>query len=184
MKIYTLKIVLRGISPLIWRRLRVPGTLSLAQLHYVIQTLYGWDDENLHQFHIYGKDYGINYEGGLGYSDNAYQVYLDDFAFDAGDKLSYEYNFFDHWIHDIRIEDIEESVENRELVYCMKGSGMPGANPSDEIKLMAKFLKLIADNKKPTMRQELSDLMEQLNAIRFNRQLINRQLNELTSDHL
>lgn len=96
MKIYTLKIVLRGISPLVWRRLKVPRRTSLAQLHYVIQTIYGWDDENLHQFHIYGKDYGINYDGGLGYSDNAHKVYLDDFAFDEGDKFSYEYNFFEH----------------------------------------------------------------------------------------
>jgi hypothetical protein len=126
MMIYTLKIVLRGISPMIWRRLRVPGSTSLAQLHYVIQTIYGWDDDNLHQFHIYGKDYGINYDGGLGYSDNAHKVYLDDFAFDAGDKFSYEYNFFEHWMHDIRVEKIEKSIEHIEFVYCTKGSGMPG----------------------------------------------------------
>ena len=90
MKIYTLKIVLRGISPMIWRRIRVPGATSLADLHYVIQTIYGWDDEHLHQFHIYGKDYGINYDGGLGYSDNAHKVYLDDFAFDADETKAEE----------------------------------------------------------------------------------------------
>ncbi|MCW8400477.1 plasmid pRiA4b ORF-3 family protein [Legionella sp. PATHC038] len=143
MKIYTLRIVLRGISPLVWRRIKVPGSTSLAQLHYVIQTIYGWDDENLHQFHIYGKDYGINYEGGLGYSDNAYRVYLDDFAFDSGDKFNYEYNFFEHWIHDIRIEKVAESTDNVELIYCTKGSGMPGADKSDEMKILAKVLKLL-----------------------------------------
>ena len=148
MKVYTLRIVLRGISPMIWRRVKIPGSTSLADLHYVIQTIYGWDDENLHQFHIYGKDYGINYDGGLGYSDNAHKVYLDDFAFDAGDKFSYEYNFFEHWMHDIRVEKIEESVENGGLVYCTKGSGMFGANKSDEIKLMAKLLNLLLILKK------------------------------------
>ncbi|STX33473.1 Plasmid pRiA4b ORF-3-like protein [Legionella cincinnatiensis] len=33
--------------------MRVPG--SLADLHYVIQTIYEWDNEQLHQFHIYGR---------------------------------------------------------------------------------------------------------------------------------
>lgn len=184
MKIYTLRIVLRGISPMIWRRVEVPGRTSLAQLHYVIQTIYGGDDENLHQFHIYGKDYGINYDGGLGYSDNAHKMYLDNFVFDAGDKFSYEYNFFEHWMHDIRVEKIEESIKNNDLFYCTKGSGMFGADKSDEIKLMAKLIKLIIDNKKSTSRQELSDLIDKLNAIRFNRKLINKQLNELKSNHL
>jgi hypothetical protein len=137
MKIYTLKIVLRGISPMIWRRLRVPGNTSLAELHYIIQIIYGWDNENLHQFHIYGKDYGINYEGGLGYSDNVHKVYLDDFLFDVGDKFSYEYNFFEHWMHDIRVEKIEESIKGSALVYCTRGSRMFGASKSDETKLMA-----------------------------------------------
>nr|WP_252120253.1 MULTISPECIES: plasmid pRiA4b ORF-3 family protein [Yersiniaceae] len=36
------------------------------------------------------------------------RVVIDDFAFDAGDRFTYEYNFFEHWIHDIRIEAIQE----------------------------------------------------------------------------
>lgn len=132
MKIYTLKIVLCGISPMIWRRLKFPGTISLAQLHYVIQNIYGWDGENLHQFHIYGMGYGINYDGGLGYSDNAHKVWLDEFGFDVGDRFSYEYNFFEHWLHDIRVETIEESIETIACTYCTKGNGMPGLSISIE----------------------------------------------------
>lgn len=119
---------------MIWRRLKIPGSTSLADLHYIIQSIYRWDDEHLHQFHIYGKDYGINYDGGLGYSDNAHKVYLDNFAFDVGDKFSYEYNFFKHLMHDIRVENIEESTITIESVSCTKGSGMPGADKLDEIK--------------------------------------------------
>lgn len=169
---------------MIWRRIKIPGSTSLASLHYIIQTIYAWDDENLHQFHIYGKDYGINYEGGLGYSDNVHKVYLDDFLFDVGDKFSYEYNFFDHLMHDIRVENIEESTTTNESVRCIKGSGMPDVDKHDEIKIMAKLLKLIIDNKPSTTRQDLSVLIDKLNAIRFNRKLINKKLNELNSDHL
>jgi hypothetical protein len=43
-------ITLRGIRPPIWRRVQVPGTLSLAALHDVIQRVFGWTDSHLHQF--------------------------------------------------------------------------------------------------------------------------------------
>ena len=44
----------------IGRRLRIPGSTSLADLHHMIQIVNGWDDDHLHCFHIYGKDYGVN----------------------------------------------------------------------------------------------------------------------------
>ena len=40
--IYQLRIVLRGISPLIWRRLLVRGDTTLAQLHLMLQILFDW----------------------------------------------------------------------------------------------------------------------------------------------
>ena len=44
MKTYLIKVALRGISPMIWRRLRIQGNTSLADLHYIIQIAMGWDD--------------------------------------------------------------------------------------------------------------------------------------------
>lgn len=46
---------------MIWRRLQIPGCISLAELHQIIQIIFGWDNDYLHRFHIYGKDYGIAY---------------------------------------------------------------------------------------------------------------------------
>jgi hypothetical protein len=54
--IYQLKIVLTGISPMIWRRLLVRSSTTIAELHYIIQIAMGWEDEHLNRFHIYGKD--------------------------------------------------------------------------------------------------------------------------------
>lgn len=71
MNIYFIKVVLRGVSPMIWRRLRISGNTSLAILHDIIQCVYGWDGFHLHQFHIHGKDHGINYIGAICYPDNA-----------------------------------------------------------------------------------------------------------------
>jgi Plasmid pRiA4b ORF-3-like protein len=93
---YFIRVALRGISPMIWRRLRVRGNMSLADLHHIIQIAMGWDNEYLHCFHVYGEDYGIAYEGGMSFSHNARQVFVDDFDFDAGDRFTYTYNFTKH----------------------------------------------------------------------------------------
>ncbi len=66
MTFFDFKVALRGTSPMIWCRLRLAGTTTLADLHYVIQIVMGWDDDHLHCFQIFGKDYAIAYEGGLG----------------------------------------------------------------------------------------------------------------------
>ncbi|MFB5668772.1 hypothetical protein ACE41Q_25360, partial [Shigella flexneri] len=47
---------------MVWRRLRIAADTSLAALHFIFQIVQGWGDDHLHQFHIYGKDYGISYE--------------------------------------------------------------------------------------------------------------------------
>ncbi len=39
--VYQLRVVLAEISPLIWRRLLVPATATIAQLHTVVQTVFG-----------------------------------------------------------------------------------------------------------------------------------------------
>lgn len=89
MKSYFIKIALRGVSPMIWRRLRIPSNTSIARLHEIIQVAYGWDNDYLHKFHIYGKDYGINYIGAVMYSDDADTIFLNDFGFDVNDKFTY-----------------------------------------------------------------------------------------------
>ena len=42
--IYQLRVALEGISPLIWRRLLVPGDYSIADLHFILQIAFDWDD--------------------------------------------------------------------------------------------------------------------------------------------
>ena len=68
--LYQLRVVLHGISPLIWRRLLVPGDTSVAGLHTVPQTAFGWGGERLHRFVIQGTEYGISYLGGPGFRDD------------------------------------------------------------------------------------------------------------------
>ncbi len=54
--IYQAKVGLRGAKPPIWRRLLVPADVSLARLHDVIQTAFGWEDSHMHMFETpYGE---------------------------------------------------------------------------------------------------------------------------------
>jgi hypothetical protein len=52
--VYQFKVVLRGIGPMIWRRLLLRSDHSIADLHYTIQIAMGWSDSHLHRFHIQG----------------------------------------------------------------------------------------------------------------------------------
>ena len=49
-QIYELKLEMLEVEPLIWRRLLVRGSITLAQLHEVIQTAMGWTNSHLHEF--------------------------------------------------------------------------------------------------------------------------------------
>ncbi|WP_449592629.1 plasmid pRiA4b ORF-3 family protein [Photorhabdus tasmaniensis] len=147
---------------MVWRRLRIAADTSLAALHFIFQIVLNWDDDHLHQFHIYGKDYGISYDGGIGFPDNPFRIVIDDFSFDVGDRFTYEYNFFEHWLHDIRVEAIHED-STLKTPFCLSGQGMPGATAADDA----------------TTVGESRPFIDDLDAVRFNRNKINRQLSRL-----
>jgi hypothetical protein len=102
--ILQLRAVLRGISPLIWRRLLVPSDASIAQLHDVLQVAFGWDDMHLHRFEIRGREYGLSREGGMFFDTDARKVRIGDLKLRRMERFTYEYDFGDSWVHDIRIE--------------------------------------------------------------------------------
>ena len=54
--IYQVRLVLAGVSPIIWRRLLVSSEVTIAQLHRYIQVALDWSGEPLHRFRIHGKD--------------------------------------------------------------------------------------------------------------------------------
>src|SRR6266568_4079503 len=47
--VYQLRVVLRGVSPLIWRRLLVRSDSTIADLHAIFQLALGWSDEHLNR---------------------------------------------------------------------------------------------------------------------------------------
>lgn len=47
------------VEPPVRRRVQVPGEMSLAVLHEVVQSAMGWTNSHLHEFEIDGRRYGM-----------------------------------------------------------------------------------------------------------------------------
>ena len=105
--VYQLRIVLRGISPLIWRRLLVHAEDSIADLHAALQIAFAWDGSRLHRFVIHGREYGHD-----SFVDPR-EVRLWDLGLRVGERFRYEYDFTDYWVHDVRLEAIVEASPRR-----------------------------------------------------------------------
>jgi len=107
---YQIKVTLLGTRPPIWRRLLVPSSITLAQLHHVLQTAMGWEDSHLHEFRIGGRSFGVpspedRFMGGPG-TINEKRMRLCDVLGKAGAKADYTYDFGDSWEHRIAVEKV------------------------------------------------------------------------------
>lgn len=122
-KVYQLKVSLRDISPLIWRRLLVTSDTSIAHLHAILQVVMGWEDVHLHRFRIHGKDYGISRVGGIVFNDNPQLVRLSAFKLRARERFRYEYDMGDCWQHDIRLERVLPLDPKTTYPVCLDGAG-------------------------------------------------------------
>jgi Plasmid pRiA4b ORF-3-like protein len=119
--VYQLRVVINGISPLIWRRLLVPAQTTIAQLHTILQTAFGWTDSHLHRFVIHGTEYGIYQVGGPWFRDDARQVRLGELGLRLGEKFTYTYNYFAAWTCELRVEQIAHTQPGRSYPYCVGG---------------------------------------------------------------
>jgi Plasmid pRiA4b ORF-3-like protein len=119
--VYQFRVVLRGISPLIWRRLLIRSDMSLATLHAALQIVFAWSDEHVHNFCIHGQAYGIPRLDGPHLDRDARHVPLAALRLHQGERFSYVYNFIDHWVCDLRLEAIVPLDPRRVYPVCTGG---------------------------------------------------------------
>ena len=127
--VYQLRVVLCGVSPLVWRRLLVVSTTSLGELHEILQDAFGWSGEHLHRFLIHGVAYGIPHLGGVVFREDARGVPLSRFRLRCGERFRYEYDFTADWKLDIRLERALPFDPKRALPSCI--GGRRAAPPED-----------------------------------------------------
>ncbi len=109
--VYQLRVVLREITPIIWRRLLVPAETTLAGLHDILQIVFAWSDEHLHRFVIHGADY----------DDDLAAVRLVDLGLRQTERFVYDYNFTDFWRHDLRVEQTLAGEPSGRYPRCTGG---------------------------------------------------------------
>lgn len=198
--IYQLKIVLLGISPMIWRRILVSSDSTIEDLHYTLQLAMGWENIHLHHFIIHGKQYGITQLGGTIFDDRACEVKLSSFEFREKEKFLYEYDFSIcplmgawryWWRHQIRVEAILTPDEKQIYPICTGGKSIcPPENcggPWGFMKareeffiwdVLERFASMLKEKKFDMDREEASELLTWLSIYQnhFDRQKVNQNL--------
>src|SRR5258708_24602117 len=191
-QIYQLRVVLRGISPLIWRRLLVRSDSTVAQLHQALQVAFGWDDEHLNRFEIRGREYAVYRDGGGMVGIDARGVRLDGLKLRRLERFMYEYDFGDSWIHDLRLEATLPINPRKIYPICVAGKcsappedcGGPSAFLADR-QYYASFVRLRSDEDLEDFMDELddeeSDSFSDYDPDRVDGRQINRALGKLAT---
>lgn len=145
-KYYSLRIELLHIKPLIWRRLLVPASITLPELHLAIQGAMGWTDSHLHQFDIGGKSYDEpdEYDELKIIPENGKKLSAV-LGKEAGEFL-YQYDFGDNWQHRVVVEQLQKAHPAWSGPLCTAGER---ACPPEDVGGpygYQSFLEVIADS--------------------------------------
>ncbi len=174
--VYQLKVTIKGIRPPVWRRLQVPGEATLADLHDVIQTAFGWENAHLHQFVIGGDFFGVSDPMG-GMWDESMEderrVSLRDAVGLRRKKFVYEYDFGDGWIHDILVEKVLAPEAGVAYPRCLAGKR---AGPPEDCGGpwgYAALLEAVGDPDHPEHDEMLEWLGEEHDPEAFDRDVLN-----------
>ncbi len=103
----TLRIEIKYIEPLIWRRVAVRTSINLMALHKVIQATMGWLDYHLWEFVVEERKYGVP-DSDRSHVKNGATTQLVTILALGSREFDYVYDFGDNWEHRIVIEKIKQ----------------------------------------------------------------------------
>jgi hypothetical protein len=180
--IHTIKVSLRYMKPPIWRRLQVPSTTSLAELHDIIQAAMGWYDCHLHQFEVDGVHYADTNHMLADTTDEARRTLAE---MRAGDRLAYWYDFGDDWWHDIIVESLDRADPALTYPRCVNGRRAAPPEDSGGPWGFVELMRALSDEKHPEHEMYL-DWMEQIGEVaydpeRFDLDATNEALSQLSA---
>lgn len=145
-----IRIVLDELEPEVWRRLLVPLSWNLEQLHLGIQAAFNWWNCHLHEFRIGGLRYGdvqlpeeVAPEGDPR-TFNEREVRLSDFE-GAGTVFVYIYDFGDDWHHTVEIEELLALEIAPKQAGCIAGARARPPEDVGGIPGYERFLRVMAD---------------------------------------
>ena len=130
--VYQFRIALRGIKPLVWRRIQVPGCYSFWDFHCAITDCFGWLDCHCHLFTLVnrktgGTEYiGIPDEDGegdlAGYATlPGWTKRISRYFTMENPAADYCYDFGDNWLHSVILEAIMPREKGAAYPCCIAG---------------------------------------------------------------
>jgi hypothetical protein len=179
-QIYQLKIQLKGSKPPIWRRIQVPGRVSLAELHPIILAAMGWYGGHMYAFWVGNAQYG-DPDPELNMGD-ARRLTLAAAA-RTGAPLSYDYDFGDDWEHRITVEKILPAEPGVTYPRCLTGKRACPPEDCGGIYGFYELLEAVADPDHPQHDEALEQLPPDYDPARFDLEWTNLRLSA-PADHV
>lgn len=144
-----IRVTLEEIEPPVWRRLVLPMTWNLAQLHLAIQAAFSWWNCHLHEFRIGGLRYGDPAHDDEAWEEDPRmfdeaEVRLRDFDGPGTSFLSV-YDFGDNWRRVIEIEKIPALETAPRNGTCIAGARARPPEDVGGISGYEAFLAVMAD---------------------------------------
>lgn len=178
-----LHIELLGTNPGVWRRVLVPKTITLAELHAVIQAAFGWNDSHLHEFMTgLGERYGIpdpEYDAPGSIKSESTPLTM---ALGKTTTLHYLYDFGDDWEHRIRVKETLLALEEQALVLPACTGGACATPPDDcgGVLGYAEFVRAMA-NRHHRKHEEMAEWIgtDKWNAKAFDIGKVNARLSKI-----
>lgn len=148
---FQLKIELLDILPPIWRRIVVPDSLTLLELHAIIQGAMGWRDYHLHMFEIGERRFEVPEDDQPGSEEGSEDERRHKLKTVLGKatEFFYVYDFGDGWRHRVTIEADVTPVPERYLPFCVGGERACPPEDCGGAYSYPEFLDAVADPRHP-----------------------------------
>ena len=150
-----LRVELKQVQPLVWRRILVPDRITLPKLHLALQWAMGWTNSHLHEYEIARQRYGTPEDFDDEPPRDERRVRLKPLIDDGLRRFIYLYDFGDHWEHIVTVEDLAMPKSGAPAIVCTAGEN---ACPPEDVGSSggyAEFLEIIKD---PTHEEHSSML--------------------------
>ncbi|MBU6454370.1 MAG: recombinase family protein [Cyanobacteria bacterium REEB67] len=117
-QIYQIIIVICDVVPPIWRQVQISSNTTLGDFSDIIHLLFDWEGYHLHRFECAGPFGRSGAELDLEESKTT----LAELKLQPGDRLFYEYDFGDSWIHEIIFEKVVPASNRKTYPSCTAGA--------------------------------------------------------------
>lgn len=173
--VYQLKVTLLHSQPPIWRRFQVDSAVTLQRMHQILQVVMGWTDSHMHGFLVPQPGQRGARRQFLPIEEaEEKSTRLADLLRRPKDRVVYEYDFGDGWVHEIVLEEVVARSAAARYPIVLSGRG---ACPPDDVGGIAgyyHFLEAIKDPKHPDHEDMVEWGGEDFDPARFDIQSVNR----------